>query len=215
MSVFPKPTGAEAGGSRHTSLPCARPLPSYRCVHLCTSNSVRAAGPGQSPRLGTPTSARERGHARGMLGRAAQAADGLSLRLQLIQQLQLCILVFILCLSDGSSNPSALLAPQPSSSTQQKPCCVLENRSPSEMAGLDPPVAENFSSGPANTKKSQRAPGADIVKRSVCLSAWLGWVSAQHLAGSSHYLCCNAPVPAGSGGGSLAGCPEHQPELPA
>lgn len=50
-----------------------------------------------------------------------------------------------------------------------------------------------------------------------CLSAWLGWVSAQYLAGSSHYLCCNAPVPAGSGEGgcSLARCPEHQPELPA
>lgn len=49
VSVFPKPTGAEAGGSCHVSLPCARPPPCYRFVHLRTWNSVRAARPAQSP----------------------------------------------------------------------------------------------------------------------------------------------------------------------
>lgn len=49
VSVFPKPTAAEAGDSCHVSLPCALLRPSYRYVCLGTADSVRAASPGQSP----------------------------------------------------------------------------------------------------------------------------------------------------------------------
>lgn len=135
-----------------------------------------------------------------MLVRAARAADDLSLKLQLNQQLQLCILVFVLCSSDGSSD---LWHPQPSSYIQQKSCCVLENHSPSEVQGWILQLLKTLALVQQIQKNPSELP-ALVSLNEACLSAWLGWVSAQYLAGSSHYLCCNAPVPAGSGrGGGL------------
>lgn len=135
--VFPKPTGAEAGGSSHGSLPRAGTLPSYRFVHLYTSalrTELRTARLGRSPLAwclhlgqGPVASARNAGGSSAsccwcFLG-SCSSISSYSFAFQWL---------FCACpVARWSHLP--FWHPQPSSSIQQKCCCVLENGSPSEM----------------------------------------------------------------------------------
>lgn len=207
VSVFPKATGTEAGGSSHGSLPRAGTLPSYRFVHLYTSalqTALRTARLGQSPlawclHLGQWPVASTRNAG----GSSASCCCCFLGSCSSISSYSFAFQWLFCACPVARWTHLPFWHPQPSSSVQRKCCCVLENGSPSEMQDwiLQLLKTSALVQQIKKIKQQQWAPSTHIIKQSMCLSAWLGWVSAQHLAGLSHYLCCNAPVPVGSGRG--------------